>query len=792
MSMMPVPVLVLVFVLVLVAVLLMLLPDTVEAEDEELVIEWVDGDHVREFGKRTMHSFNFTMEYVGPRPSVRVKYLFDSLPPGLWMYPVSEEMMDVDEESFYYRSGTRYNGTFWVSSSPAVLNGTYWVNLTFSIKDNYEVYTTDHFGFIVRQHADFVVELDNVTSGGDLGVMPPGSTTVWFTLHNMGNGYDTFLVNVSSPGTARAWKVDVVAGVRSSGHTPRIAPDLERERPHYIGVRVTPPVDAAAGTRCTLTVTARSDFAPSMYKPPASAFISTLQYYGFEVGALQTHVELDRPKAQVEFLMDIHNTGNGWDTFSVHASWDAARNPGFIAAANPNTVTVAQWDVGRVVFIVLVPDDVPQGSYYFDAEVASSSPELLHWSVGFCVEVGQFYSIGMEAMPEGRSTRNGRTVVFDVTVRNTGNGLDSVVLLKARGLPESWLVYIQPSELTLLQGQEALVEVVVVVPSDFREAPVGNYSLVIPAKSTRGNSSSEVLMTIEVTPFHDVYWLYDDNAPSLLRSVNPYQQNWIGYTFEVRNFGNVRDTVGFYGTSDSPLIAVTPTPNWTALDLGESRSVAFRVEMPVDLPAGRYTCYASVLSLVSEGMVPRVIEFEFEVERVDVSVPPIPTHVSPDIDGWYPLELAFGSNASFKLKVENNGTLPVDHAVLRAYDNYVLDGRRVRWNFFNFTVPSIAVGDRYVVGERPFTGYNPPMYWWANVSGNHTLEFRVHLDHQAETGNDVAYLEVRVGPAPVGGSGPTEATLVTAGTVVASALIAVVAVVALFGVRMKLRQIKYG
>ncbi len=78
------------------------------------------------------------------------------------------------------------------------------------------------------------------------------------------------------------------------------------------------------------------------------------------------------------------------------------------------------------------------------------------------------------------------------------------------------------------------------------------------------------------------------------------------------------------------------------------------------------------------------------------------------------------------------------------------------------------------------------------VSGNHTLEFRVYLDHQSETDNDVAYLEVFVGSKPVDDPEPSELFSNVDGIIVASVLIAVVATVALFGVRMKIRQIKYG
>jgi hypothetical protein len=54
------------------------------------------------------------------------------------------------------------------------------------------------------------------------------------------------------------------------------------------------------------------------------------------------------------------------------------------------------------------------------------------------------------------------------------------------------------------------------------------------------------------------------------------------------------------------------------------------------------------------------------------------------------------------------------------------------------------VGDKYVVGEKPYTKENPPLYWYANESGDHTLEFKVFYDFQSTTANDVSSINVTV------------------------------------------------
>ncbi|MCK4969853.1 MAG: hypothetical protein KAS77_04980, partial [Thermoplasmata archaeon] len=81
---------------------------------------------------------------------------------------------------------------------------------------------------------------------------------------------------------------------------------------------------------------------------------------------------------------------------------------------------------------------------------------------------------------------------------------------------------------------------------------------------------------------------------------------------------------------------------------------------------------------------------------------------------------------------------------VRVYDNYYENNVLVTWNFFNFTTPPIAVGDRYIVGERPFSPTNPPLHWWSNRSGDHNLMFKIFYEDQAEVTNDISDLNVTV------------------------------------------------
>ncbi len=86
--------------------------------------------------------------------------------------------------------------------------------------------------------------------------------------------------------------------------------------------------------------------------------------------------------------------------------------------------------------------------------------------------------------------------------------------------------------------------------------------------------------------------------------------------------------------------------------------------------------------------------------------------------------------------------------MVRVFDTYMMDGVTVTWNFFNLTTPPIAVGDRFIVGDRPYTPTNPPLYWLANVPGDHLLRFRIFFEHQSVLDNDISQVNINVTAPP--------------------------------------------
>jgi hypothetical protein len=77
--------------------------------------------------------------------------------------------------------------------------------------------------------------------------------------------------------------------------------------------------------------------------------------------------------------------------------------------------------------------------------------------------------------------------------------------------------------------------------------------------------------------------------------------------------------------------------------------------------------------------------------------------------------------------------------------------------FFNLTTPPIAAGGVFTINGDPYTSVVELTYWWANVTGNHTLEFVAYCSFQSDSSDDVSRVNVTVTPAKPTGGGLTPA-----------------------------------
>jgi uncharacterized membrane protein len=783
--------------------------DEADAVQYDLRLVYKESENVKMANGRNPVQFNFTITHTGDVLSMEAYINMIDMHPD-WVnivytastnhrvYTSTYKANDIDLEILMEKGET---APMSITITPPYnqLNRTYWFTINVWPRKDAGQNMSKTFGIIIPQKAAFEISLWNAPPGSEFKAIPPSTVTIRFALFNTGNGVDRFLIQGESSRSQAGWVLDFVSGIDEWGFTPNLTADPNKRSPHFIDVKIPMPADERAGVTAQVTINATSMFNATKQMPPAFASITSLQYFSFNVYINGPAEKEGIPGGEVEFQLKVNNSGNGWDTFDIKPIWDTELNPGFIASANPRTIDIDTTTTDTVQYIVKVPESAPKKTYFFTVEVRSTSPELAPVTKSFAVEVGQYFAIELFSDdPPRRQTVPGGTLEFEVMVTNSGNGLDSIVINEIIGAPAGWLTYTQPPEVTLLQGQEAMVKIIIIIPAQFEEAPIGFYNLTVPAASSRSDASAEFFLEIEITQFYRIEWQFQGEditnnirpvAPSgsvrPRRSFNPYEKTTIDITLEVKNYGNGGDNISMDGYSPDPRIKVEITPGYTFLLRDQVKYIKVSIEVPENLPPGIYSLLVNCSSEDTE-FIMRVVPLDFEVQNYDAMVPQIPTFIDlvtlQDVVRAE-LKVDVGSNLSFKLKVENKGTRPLTSVVVRVFDNYVDEkGQQVRWNFFNYSTPPIAVGDRFVVGEKPYTDTNPPLYWYANVAGGHTIEFRIFFEHQSMRDNDLATVNVTVE------AKPTDGPVAISTSMLSIIIVVVIAVVIVAGYVFALRR----
>ena len=731
--------------------------DEADALQYDVRLTYTDEEVLRMAKGLNPVAFNYTIKATGDVLSQEMYIDLLDEPPAWQHYFTATTRAGTDISTgrleILMQKGEVANLSLTITPALNQLNKTYWLTVNAFPRKAPSENMSHSVGVVIPQVAAFEIAVYNPPPNGIYRAIPPSTVTIRFALYNLGNGQDRFLIQGESSRSQAGWTLEWVSGIDEYGWTENITADATRRTPHFIDVKIPIPAGERADITCQVTVNATSEFNQTKQMPPAFAQINSLQYYNFQVFINGLDEKEGTPGDQVEFQLRIQNLGNGWDEFSIQPIWDEGLNPGFIASANPRTINVDSNTSEIVQYIVKVPMNAPKKNYFFTAEMRSSSEELTPVTKSFSVIVGQFFAIELSSAIPRMSTIPGGILDYEVKVTNAGNGLDSITI-KLDNVPPGWLTYIQPPEVSLLQEQDSIIQIRIIVPSRFEEAPIGSYNLTVKADSSRSTALADFDIQIDITQFYRIEWMYQDlpitdpDAPIAQqgiikprRSFNPHEKESIDITLEIKNFGNGDDNITMDGYAPDPRILVTVTPLHTQLLRDQVKFIKVTIRVPDSLPPGVYNLFVNGSSQ-DPAFIQRVVPLDFEVFNYDALVPPIPTYIDPTRGDVVRAELTVSpnNNLTFKLKIENNGTKPMATVLLKAFDNYMKDGEPVRWNFYNMTTPPIAVGDRFIIGDRG----NEALYWWSNVSGTHVLEFKVFYDHQANLGNDIGKINITV------------------------------------------------
>jgi uncharacterized membrane protein len=508
-------------------------------------------------------------------------------------------------------------------------NDTYWFGLIVHPKADPSFNVTDDVGVIIPQRGGFHLMLWNPPPGNAFKAIPPSTVTIRFALYNSGNGPDRFRIQGSSSREVDGWNFEFVNGVDEFRYTDELPPDPTIMDPHFIDVKVRIPPGTEGNLEATVTLNATSMFDPSFQRPSATATVLSLHYYNFQVYIHGPDKKEGVPGMNVTFEIEIMNSGNGPDTFTLQGISDRELNPGFVIYTVPSNITVERNESTTVTVIVEVPEEPPKKTYFLTVKVISSSRELSPVTKAFAVEVGQYFEIEISCEEPRRETDPGGNLEYELVVRNTGNGLDSIIIGEFMGVPQGWLFYIQPPEVTLLQNQNASVKAIVIVPSHFEDAPMSNsYTLTIRVNSSRSDAEAFCDLVIDISQFWRIEWMvygYDitnpDRPVAQRGSYRPRPEirllndTSVTVVLEVKNYGNGPDAITLGLNNDNEHLEVSISPDSFNLDRGDTQEVTVVITVPKDGRSGIFSFFLSAHSS-DTSFITRVVPMDVEVVPV--------------------------------------------------------------------------------------------------------------------------------------------------------------------------------
>lgn len=320
-----------------------------------------------------------------------------------------------------------------------------------------------------------------------------------------------------------------------------------------------------------------------------------------------------QPSSKVSITYALYNTGNGADRFLINGS-SSGSNEGwtitFMDGIDEDGYTISiPADPSRTnPYFINISVEVPAGtvarvksSVYLNS-TSLTNPDFQHTRVWAWVEVLQFFMIELTGDITTQETVPGGNLEFVVDVRNTGNGLDSIVIQEIEGMPPTWLTYTQPPEVTLLQNQTADIKIIVIVPSRSDEAPDLSYTLTIRARSSRSDAAATLDLVVNITPFNRIEWTYRGEEitnperpsaqPGSIRpqpEIDLYSTTSLILTMGIENFGNIADDVVLDVKEADTMIEVELSKSILTVASGTSEDVVITIRVPPNMSPGIYS-----------------------------------------------------------------------------------------------------------------------------------------------------------------------------------------------------------
>jgi len=272
------------------------------------------------------------------------------------------------------------------------------------------------------------------------------------------------------------------------------------------------------------------------------------------------------PGITLELPFQIHNTGNGDDTYTItrvdisKPTWDVVVVGGFGSAKVKPGATLTKIVKVTVPYEAEATEEGKPG-VRVAITVQSNFDKSREDARGTYIKVLQFWRIIFNVGPANVTTRPGERVEFTMQVRNDGNGQDNITIAMEHSL-EGWSLGLSQTWFNLSKdtGRSATLTI---IPS--ANALKGDYWITLKATSTGPpDSPDEASRTIMVT----IEEVFNINMTIPVNKTAPMPPGGVAeFTFSVHNKGNTNDYVtltvqgtpeGWFVTLDSEGVPLGP------------------------------------------------------------------------------------------------------------------------------------------------------------------------------------------------------------------------------------------
>ncbi|MGQ9582787.1 MAG: S8 family serine peptidase [Thermoplasmatota archaeon] len=432
----------------------------------------------------------------------------------------------------------------------------------------------------------------------------PGAPAVYYLdVKNAGTANDTYSLERVSPEPPPGWTEELNATNLTIGRSSSMP----------VNLTVRPPANATVGENHTTRIVVTSGSNQS-YTQTLNFTTVVRQVFGMEFNLTSPQERLVDSGENLSLNFTLRNPGNGRDFYRIGYRV-VGMGPGWpVRLSAEELVLWAREQVNVTLWIDIPADARANESAVVEVTASSSQGERASYKTRAVVR--QAYGTTISIFGVMDRIEPGRTLLYTVTLANTGNGNDTL-FLRASG-PPGWTVALERSAILLAPWSEGTVELSVTCPAGHL---AGAYNVSVTSTGSGGNVAS---LTHNIT-VNQNYRISLDASPE---SASLYAGERADLTLLVGNLGNGNDTIELSGVdilSDWGLEFSMPN---VTLGPGEFTEVPFSVLTSNLTPEGNYTVRVRAVSL-GRSVIQNTTTVRVEILMAPEPPPPPPPPQPP-------------------------------------------------------------------------------------------------------------------------------------------------------------------